>query len=467
MFYNNEILEKKYIIKNPKKIENYIDHVIKEKDLTFELIENYSQLVIPSYYSYLLEDISIAEIYFFNNFLIDHYPYNIENKGFIDKIKLIKDKNLPKEIVIKYWLKAYTYEGDFYKELNKDLRISKKNIWIYFPFIKLCYEGIRKKFLTSSKKKLYRGSKISVLEYAKLQTLFFKKINDFPKILLYSKSFLSFSDDYKQAKKFLDPQNQSTSCIQVLYIIEEIKNDNYDKITLSNARIEEYSNYREKEVLIFPLSCFELINIELNDRTCVTIHLRYIGIYKNLIKEKLGENYMEKIKPTNFSQDLLVNGIVKNNYIPSWVLKEKIDFQINKIYFFMKNNEYLVTSIKNLILIFSINEFGKGKGKIKINVHNDEVLNVIYLENNEICSTSKDRTIKIILITNQRKFGVLKIINLGENYAKNILLFNKNKLVFLMNNNHFEYYNFKVNKYLKRENYKRIWRNIKYTSTFK
>ena len=71
MFYNNEILEKKYIIKNPKKIENYIDHVIKEKDLTFELIENYSQLVIPSYYSYLLEDISIAEIYFFNNFLID------------------------------------------------------------------------------------------------------------------------------------------------------------------------------------------------------------------------------------------------------------------------------------------------------------------------------------------------------------------------------------------------------------
>ena len=67
-----------------------------------------------------------------------------------------------------------------------------------------------------------------------------------------------------------------------------------------------------------------------------------------------------------------------------------------------------MTSIKNLILIFSINEFGKGKGKIKINVHNDEVLNVIYLENNEICSTSKDRTIKIILITNQRKFGVLK-----------------------------------------------------------
>ena len=206
---------------------------------------------------------------------------------------------------------------------------------------------------------------------------------------------MSFSEDIDQAYKFLKGESIPNT-LKVLYIIEKIENNDYDKITLSNARIERYSEYqKEREVLIFPMSCFELKKIEhKDDIDYLTIYLKYIGIYEKLIKEKLGENFMEKIEPTNFSQDLLINGIVKNNYISSWVLKEKINFKIDKIFFFMENNEYLVTAFKNLILIFSINEFEKNK--IKINVHNDEVLNVIYLENNKICSTSKDRTIKII-----------------------------------------------------------------------
>ena len=258
---------------------------------------------------------------------------------------------------------------------------------------------------------------------------------------------MSFSEDIDQAYKFLKGESIPNT-LKVLYIIEKIENNDYDKITLSNARIERYSEYqKEREVLIFPMSCFELKKIEhKDDIDYLTIYLKYIGIYEKLIKEKLGENFMEKIEPTNFSQDLLINGIVKNNYISSWVLKEKINFKIDKIFFFMENNEYLVTAFKNLILIFSINEFEKNK--IKINVHNDEVLNVIYLENNKICSTSKDRTIKIISIIKQRKFGVLKTINLKDNYAKQILLFDKNKFFFLMNNNNIEYYNFKENKFL-------------------
>lgn len=258
---------------------------------------------------------------------------------------------------------------------------------------------------------------------------------------------MSFSEDIDQAYKFLKGESIPNT-LKVLYIIEKIENNDYDKITLSNARIERYSEYqKEREVLIFPMSCFELKKIEhKDDIDYLTIYLKYIGIYEKLIKEKLGENFMEKIEPTNFSQDLLINGIVKNNYTSSWVLKEKINFKIDKIFFFMENNEYLVTAFKNLILIFSINEFEKNK--IKINVHNDEVLNVIYLENNKICSTSKDRTIKIISIIKQRKFGVLKTINLKDNYAKQILLFDKNKFFFLMNNNNIEYYNFKENKFL-------------------
>ena len=450
IYFNNEILDRKYITSNPNKLKKYIDNNIKKKDLTFESVQNYAQLIIPNYYSYLLEDTSIAEIHFFNNYLVDHYSPNEKNKVFINKIKILKDKHLPKEIVIKYWLNAYCAEGDFYKELNRDLRISKNNIWIYYPFIKLCYEGIRKNFLSPSRKKLYRGSKISLSEYAKLKILLSKKVKNFPKVLLYSKSFLSFSENIDKAKKFLNGSPQPET-LKVLYIIESIENNNnYDKITLSNAQLKKFSDFNEEEVLLFPLSCFELDKIEGNNgEEYLIIHLKYLGAYGNIIMEQLGENFMEKIEPTNFSQDLLVNGIVKNNYTALWLLKEKINLKIDKIFFFMKNGELLVTSLKTLILIFSINEFDKEK--IRINVHDDEVLNVIHLENNQICSTSKDKTIKIISIINQKQFGVLKIIELEKNYAKQIFLFNKNKLVFIMNNNCVEYYNYKENEYLYKE----------------
>lgn len=72
--------------------------------------------------------------------------------------------------------------------------------------------------------------------------------------MLCSKSFLSFSTKPNIALDFLkEPNNKKEK--SVLYIINNDKD--FDKNTISNAYINDISVYGgEKEVLIFPFSCF-------------------------------------------------------------------------------------------------------------------------------------------------------------------------------------------------------------------
>ena len=49
--------------------EDFINNKIPEEDdVTFDLIDNLDQLIVPNYYSYLLEDVNIHEIKNFNKF---------------------------------------------------------------------------------------------------------------------------------------------------------------------------------------------------------------------------------------------------------------------------------------------------------------------------------------------------------------------------------------------------------------
>ena len=70
IYYNNYLLDKQLIFTNPTEIRDFIDDDKKEyNDLTFDIIDNIAQLIIPNYYYYFLEDVNYTEIFYFNSYL--------------------------------------------------------------------------------------------------------------------------------------------------------------------------------------------------------------------------------------------------------------------------------------------------------------------------------------------------------------------------------------------------------------
>ena len=194
IYYNDDLFDQRLIFNEEEELEDYLKkECINTKDLSFELIYDSKQLIIPYYYSCLFEDVTPSEIFFFNEYLKQKYAN--DNKKIYKLVCQIKNKKLPKTIICKYWLRIYTAEGDYYKDLNKDLRNINENIYAYFPFIKMCYEGIKKSFLESVvNQELYRGQVLSKDELNNLENLLKKQDNaGFPKVMVYSRSFLSFS----------------------------------------------------------------------------------------------------------------------------------------------------------------------------------------------------------------------------------------------------------------------------------
>ena len=56
-------------------------------------------------------------------------------------------KNIPVEILCKYYARLYTAESSFYKILNSDLKMNNKDKYLYLPYIKTFYDGVKLKSL--------------------------------------------------------------------------------------------------------------------------------------------------------------------------------------------------------------------------------------------------------------------------------------------------------------------------------
>ena len=109
----------------PKTIEDYKKGHDK---FYFEYIDNSTQLILPLFLTDFIEYPNKNEITNFNHFLLDKYHKSNEMKLLIEQLLLNID--IPKEILVKYWLRAYTCESDFYKEMNYCLekKIKKMNL---------------------------------------------------------------------------------------------------------------------------------------------------------------------------------------------------------------------------------------------------------------------------------------------------------------------------------------------------
>ena len=114
-YYNNDLFDTRLIFTNPSMIEDYIDDIMpEESDLTFDIIDNLDQLIVPNYYTYLLEDVNIPEINNFNDYLLK----NFVNKGIN-----------PNEEINKLLKSGYTYNdiAIFYRT-NAQSRVVEEGI---------------------------------------------------------------------------------------------------------------------------------------------------------------------------------------------------------------------------------------------------------------------------------------------------------------------------------------------------
>ena len=317
--------------------------------LTFEIINDFEQLIIPSLYNKIEmyeNEISEEDIEEFNNTLIIKHDYT--ERGISELITLYKKiGSIPLEILTKYWVNYYTSESSFYTIMN--LQFMKNDYTSYEIFVKALYKGLELNFLSPKTDKiLHRFQLISRKEFQNILEALKNKKN----IQLYSRTFLSFSLNRNKALNFLKKNTDDLISIEL-----RIKPQKNGEIFSSNAYISPYSVYKgEEEVLFFPFSSFiidEEIKTEINKKIeTKVIMLNYLGKYEQEIKIKMSNTFNKLSDDLNF--DIIDKGINNN-----WKF---VDDMINK-----KEGEKFKKNLDEIkdIVNEEIKNIVKGKNKHK------------------------------------------------------------------------------------------------------
>ena len=132
--------------------------------------------------------------------------------------------------------------------MNRDLRENK--IYRYLPFIQMMYNAVNVNSFSfnPSDGKLYRGTYFNEEEMENIRKYIKNKIECLPAAIIYIRSYFSFSLNPSVAKRFEK---------NVTLII-----NNFHSNIKGMAAISEFSVFKnESEILVFPLSCFEIKEI--------------------------------------------------------------------------------------------------------------------------------------------------------------------------------------------------------------
>ena len=397
--------------------------------MNIDTSKNY-ELALPTLIGKLI-NVSILEKEDISNFqklLLSRYCKTTNNlSNYYIKPSGNKNIDIPHHIMTKNWLRLYTKEKPcFYKDLNKDLTNDKFDD--YHPFIFLLYDSLNKGILKSySKKSLYRVGIISNKEFEEMKNNYLNsKENPSLKPFYFSKNFLSFSKDIKEAMKFL---KNSQNCSTILFIVEKPKSE---KFFITNIDIESFSAFKkEKEVLFLPLSCFEIAYIseekEYNKSKYIEVRLKYLEEYEKEINDKI-----EKIK----GSDNEINKFFENS------LKSKYGINIQKYYnkkdkLIIKYCQYIKASPKNNYFLNKIGTLFNNKIKKCITKESketpmqvdDEIPNIIednyegkiHLDDEVNNSINDENKIKKFF---KDLFGSLDNLRIDQSYSIGICLGN-------------------------------------------
>ena len=201
----------------------------------------------------------------FKRFLKTNYYNSLKENGLINffdsKIKI------PYYLFSKIFIRLYTMESPFYRDLNKALR--NGNFSDFNQFIFTLYYGLNQKIIKSFHDKyLYRSTKISINELDKIYS---------SHRLVLTNTFLSFTKNKNIAIKFVNNFNNNERTLKtVLFVVNPLNQNN---LTVTNMDVNEFSFFcLEEEVTFLPFSGFEIVNIE-EGREYITMHLNYLNKY--------------------------------------------------------------------------------------------------------------------------------------------------------------------------------------------
>ena len=271
-------------------------------DFSFQIIENKDDLIGPINLNDLIIKPNRAEFKAFDKYLIDNYG-DIMN----ELISQIFGVDCLDPLRIKYWLRAYTLETKFYKDMNNDLMKEKSKL--YLPYIKLLYSGLKSNSIkVNISNDLYRGALISKKELGNLINLTKNRKNyNIPFALIYCKSFMSFSLEKNVALDFMNGKNPNEKTIRVLYILES--KSILDKKNVTNADLDGISYFEnEKEILLFPFSIYEISNF-VKKNNYYEIYLSYLAKYKEIFKMKNQTLLYKSIFKSKFVKELQLAGL--------------------------------------------------------------------------------------------------------------------------------------------------------------
>jgi hypothetical protein len=235
--------------------------------------------------------------------------------------------NIPFEISSKFLLRTYTFDSEFYFNLNSSLR-DYKNMEHYSKYIKLMYKGLKiKSFKKDTTTSLYRGSSLSYDELCTIDKYILCSYSNLPNILLFSKVFLSFSKKKETALKFINNYNKNIPVLFELIVNPNEKNESI----VYNIKTYEWSNFpNEDEILFLPYSTFsiknikyERFNIKCRDKEN---NISYLNVMGKIIQLEYIGKYIEKINIVDYSDEDILKLIerIKQSKFYNEILNSKL-----------------------------------------------------------------------------------------------------------------------------------------------
>ena len=282
-------------------------------DFSFEIMENKNDIVGPVYLSDLIMKPHRLEFAPFDKYLIDNYGDEMN-----ELISQIYNIDCPNSLRIKYWLRAYTLETQFYKDMNSDLMKGKTKL--YLPYIKLMYSGLLDNVINSNiSDDLYRGALINEEEiYNLINHKNQRKQYDIPSRLIYCKSFMSFSLEKDVALDFMWRKRPTDKEIRVLYILNG--EPGLDHKNATNVDLNGITCFEdEREILLFPYSIYEINNIIKKD-DYYEIYINYLGKYRDIFHYKNEIEFYNSICKSKFINLLDLAGL----FMPIWLAKKSL-----------------------------------------------------------------------------------------------------------------------------------------------
>ena len=375
----------------------------------FQRINNKYDLILLFLFKFIINSENISKDEF--ELLIDYLYNNFSKEKVFDLFKpSLIIKTIPFQILIKWWLRAFSLNS----KLNNNLKLEEK---INNTFIKILYKSfdINSIDFYNEDFNLYRTQIMNENEYKKLLNDFNNKKENFPFFIVFSNNFVNFFKSIEIVNSIRLESNENQ--ISILFELKNFKNKNFIK----GIDLHNYSFYpNEKEIIFLPFSSFCVENIE-DDEIGKKISLIYIDNYFNedvqkILKNK--ENLSEIISQSN--EQIFVKNIIESKIINNVenfedfekIINEKIenDFDNN-----VNENDYVQTNFYQI----NKNEFHEIL-YLNLNNESEEEKSENEKENNQINSYEKDENEKENKLILKNKEN-----NLDKNVEQNLIKFSE------------------------------------------